>query len=47
LARGQAASTINNNLRCFHAFLLYLQDQEYPVPQALSTSVKKVRKSSG
>jgi integrase len=35
LARGQAASTINNNLRCFHAFLLYLQDQEYPVPQAL------------
>jgi len=35
LAIGHAASTINHDLRCFHAFLCYLQEQEFPVPQAL------------
>jgi site-specific recombinase XerD len=35
LAAGYAASTVNHDLRCFHAFLLYLQDQDYLVPQAL------------
>jgi site-specific recombinase XerD len=35
LAAGYAASTVNHDLRCFHAFLLYLQDQDHAVPQAL------------
>lgn len=35
LRRGLAVSSINNQLRCFHAFLLFLQDQEYRIPQAL------------
>jgi site-specific recombinase XerD len=35
LTKGAAASTINNRLRNFHAFLLYLQDQDYRIPQAL------------
>ncbi len=35
LAAGYAASTANHDLRCFHAFLLYLQSQDCPVPQAL------------
>jgi site-specific recombinase XerD len=35
LVAGYATSTVNHDLRCFHAFLLYLQDQDYPVPQAL------------
>ena len=35
LTRGLAVSSINNHLRCFHAFLLFLQDQEYRVPQGL------------
>jgi integrase/recombinase XerD len=35
LVAGYAASTINNHLRSFHAFLLYLQEQDFHVPQAL------------
>jgi site-specific recombinase XerD len=35
LAAGYAASTINNHLRSFHAFLLYLQEQDFRIPQAL------------
>lgn len=35
LAAGYAASGINQDLRCFHAFLLHLQDQDYRVPLAL------------
>lgn len=35
LTDGYAASTINNSLSCFRAFLLYLQEQGYQVPQAL------------
>jgi site-specific recombinase XerD len=35
LAAGYAVSTINQDLRCFHAFLCHLQEQDYPVPQAL------------
>jgi site-specific recombinase XerD len=35
LVAGYAASTINNHLRSFHAFLLYLQEQDFRVPQAL------------
>jgi site-specific recombinase XerD len=35
LTEGYAASTINNDLRNFRAFLLFLQDQDYRVPQAL------------
>ena len=35
LVTGYAASTINNHLRSFHAFLLYLQEQDFPIPQAL------------
>ena len=35
LAAGRAASTINQELRAFHAFLLHLQDQDYRVPQGL------------
>ena len=30
-----AISTINNHLRSFHAFLLYLQEQDFRIPQAL------------
>lgn len=35
LTTGHAASGINGDLRYFHAFLLYLQEQDYRVPQAL------------
>ncbi len=35
LVAGYAVSTINNHLRCFHAFLLFLQEQDYAIPQAL------------
>ncbi len=35
LVVGYAASTINNHLRSFHAFLLYLQEQDFRIPQAL------------
>ena len=35
LVAGYAASTINNHLRTFHAFLLYLQEQDFHIPQAL------------
>ena len=35
LVTGYAASTINNHLRSFHAFLLYLQEQDFQIPQAL------------
>jgi integrase/recombinase XerD len=35
LVAGYAASTINNHLRTFHAFLLYLQEQDFRIPQAL------------
>jgi site-specific recombinase XerD len=30
-----AASTINNHLRSFHAFVLYLQEQDFHIPAAL------------
>jgi integrase/recombinase XerD len=35
LGAGLAASTINGHLRSFHAFLLYLQEQDFRIPQAL------------
>jgi len=35
LAAGYAATGVNQDLRYFHAFLLFLQDADYPVPQAL------------
>jgi site-specific recombinase XerD len=35
LSTSHAASGINGDLRTFHAFLLYLQEQDYRVPQAL------------
>lgn len=35
LVAGYAASTINEHLRTFHAFLLYLQEQDFHIPQAL------------
>ncbi len=35
LAHGYAASTINADLRGLRGFLLFLQDEAYPVPQAL------------
>jgi site-specific recombinase XerD len=35
LAAGYAVSGINNDLRVFHAFLHFLQDQEFEIPQAL------------
>jgi integrase/recombinase XerD len=35
LAAGYAVSGINSDLRNLHAFLLFLQDQDIPVPQAL------------
>ena len=35
LAAGYAATSINHDLRALQAFLLFLQDQDYPVPQAL------------
>jgi len=35
LVAGYAASGVNQDLRYFHAFLLFLQDEDYPVPQAL------------
>ncbi len=35
LASGSATSTVNQELRCFRAFLLYLQEQDYRVPRAL------------
>jgi site-specific recombinase XerD len=35
LTAGYAASSINSDLRCFHTFLLYLQDQDVRIPQAL------------
>jgi site-specific recombinase XerD len=35
LAGGSATSTVNQELRCFRAFLLHLQEQDYRVPRAL------------
>jgi site-specific recombinase XerD len=35
LSAGYAVSTINNHLRSCHAFLLFLQEQDYHIPQAL------------
>ena len=35
LAAGYATSTVNQDLRAFHAFLLHLQEQDYQVPLAL------------
>ncbi|MGO9221104.1 MAG: tyrosine-type recombinase/integrase, partial [Streptosporangiaceae bacterium] len=35
LAAGYAASGVNQDLRDFHAFLLFLQDGDYAVPQGL------------
>jgi hypothetical protein len=35
LAAGAAISTVNNDLRHFHAFLVYLEGQEYQIPMAL------------
>lgn len=35
LAAGYSVTTVNNRLRCFRAFLLFLQDQGYALPQAL------------
>ncbi len=35
LSLGRATSTINNNLRCFHSILLYLQELGHHVPRAL------------
>ncbi|MBI3942398.1 MAG: tyrosine-type recombinase/integrase [Chloroflexi bacterium] len=35
LSQERAASTINDELRYFHGFLLFLQEREYPIPQAL------------
>jgi site-specific recombinase XerD len=35
LAAGYAPATVNQDLRYFHAFLQYLQEQDYAVPQAL------------
>jgi len=35
LAAGYATSSINGDLHNFHAFLLFLQDQDYRIPQAL------------
>lgn len=35
LTAGYAVSTINNRLRCFHGLLLFLQEQDYSIPQAL------------
>jgi site-specific recombinase XerD len=35
LAAGYAVSGINNDLRVLHAFLRFLQDQEFEMPQAL------------
>ena len=35
LAAGSATTTVNQDLRAFHAFLLHLQDQGYRVPRAL------------
>ena len=35
LAAGRSVSSVNAELRYFHTFLLFLQDEGYPVPQAL------------
>jgi site-specific recombinase XerD len=35
LATGAAISTVNGDLRYFHAFLVYLQGQDYQIPMAL------------
>jgi integrase/recombinase XerD len=35
LAAGYATSSVNQDLRYFHAFLLFLQSQDHAVPQAL------------
>lgn len=35
LTAGYATSTINQDVRYFRAFLLFLQEQGYPIPQAL------------
>jgi site-specific recombinase XerD len=35
LVAGYAPSTINDHLCSFHAFLLYLQEQDFCIPQAL------------
>jgi integrase/recombinase XerD len=35
LAAGYSAKSINGDLRCFHAFLLYLRDQGWETPRSL------------
>ncbi len=35
LTEGIAVSTINQDLRAFHIFLLHLQEQDHPIPQVL------------
>jgi len=35
LSEGHSVSGVNNDLRCLHTFLLFLQEEEYNVPQAL------------
>lgn len=35
LAAGYAVSSVNQDLRAFHAFLLFLQEQDYQIPLAL------------
>lgn len=35
LGEGYAVSGVNNDLRCLHTFLLFLQEQGYSVPQSL------------
>ena len=35
VAQGYSVSTINTDMRSLRAFLLFLQDEDYPVPQAL------------
>ncbi len=35
LSLGKSVSTINADLRNFHSFMRYLQEEDYPVPQAL------------
>jgi len=35
LGKGYAVSGVNNDLRCLHTFLLFLQEQGYSVPQSL------------
>jgi site-specific recombinase XerD len=35
LSEGHAVSGVNNDLRCLHTFLVFLQEEEYNVPQSL------------